>query len=287
MYKKISVLLLAAISVVACSSQSGKNGSGGNNNLPTNASVSFDPMTTVPVLNGNITKGVFYIHNYGTSAVNNISFSLPSQSATNAPTNAKSSTANMTNAAGLRLLNPEECNSIPAGGYCAVAFLTPNLAAGDSGNSLVSMSYSQNGETFRSNQTVSYKYIDMVVNKGVNFAGNVDTLVAQNKTRHVVAYIYAGGSAGTRYQNAHLQLDKPYPGIKVSQGFSGSTEMVSGEVIAVELAVNMQYNRNLNVKGYVSWDTENTGSKSAQNSKLSTEHGTLGQLSVDPVDKAN
>lgn len=274
MCKRIALFLLAALSVVACSSSST---SSGNNQPGNNEGLSFDQMTTVPVLDGNRTKGTLYIHNYGKEVAQNVHFNLSAQLVNNsddgAHSAARASDLGIINQSGFQLLNPEQCDTIPAKGYCALNFLTPPLAPGENGSSLVNMIYKQSGVTHVSKQAVNYSYTDRDSHVGINFAGNVDAVIQQNNTRHIVAYIYAGGKAGSRYQNARIKLSKDHSGLKITHGLSAKTEMVSGEVIPVEFSVKMKYNYPLHLEAYAQWDLL------GNNKNL---NGTVGQLTVNP-----
>lgn len=235
----------------------GSSSSGNSSTSSSVMQVSIDAMTAVPVINGSSTRGILYIHNYGTQTATGLNFGL-----NNATTNSKIKSAlsnlglhlngALLNQNGFALLNPERCTAIPVGGSCAINFSTPELAVGDRGNSLVTLSYKINGHNATTNQVVNYQYVSLSALSGVNFtAGSLNVSGAQGNTRHVVGYLYGGGSTGSKYQNVNLVSNSL--ATNISNGFINGQEVVSGQVIPVEFAVTLQNDKNSGVNVIPQW----------------------------------
>jgi hypothetical protein len=145
----------------------------------------------------------------------------------------------MVNYSGFTLINPvKSCDTIPAGGSCVLNFSTPNLSVGGSGNSVVGLNYSLDGKQYKTNQVVSYRYLDINSVSGVNFSGSLNVNIAQGKSGYVVGYLYGGGVAGTKYSN--VSLTTPASNVVINNGFINNQEVASGQVIAVEYKINSQ-----------------------------------------------
>lgn len=236
----LGTLCLTTLLLSSCGS------SGGNSPAPTpnvNSLVSIDAMTTVPVINGSSTKGTLYIHNYGNTVASNLDFGLNNETKLSKVRGLLQKAglkqlASIGDVTGFELINPEHCRSIPAGGYCAVNFSTPNLTVGNNGNSLVSLKYVLNGTNYTTSQIVNYSYTNLSALSGVNFTGSLNVVGSQGTTRHVVGYIYGGGSVGNKYNNVVLNSSSLLT--KISNGFINHSEVSVGEVIPVEFAVSLQ-----------------------------------------------
>lgn len=291
---KIFLLPIFAALVSACSMSSSTKGSSGGDTPQPSPVVSsqvilIDPMTVVPNLNGVSTTGTLYIHNYSNSAASNLQFSLASSGLTTNSAkvkrmglSAKSLNSSLVDSNGFALIDPTACSTIPAGGYCAINFKTPSLSAGDSGNSLVKVNYNLNGKTINTSQVVNYTYVDLIANSGVNFTGDVRFSVPQTATRHAVAYLYAGGAAGTKYSNVNISQKTVYSGSRVSRGFTKNQEILAGTIIPVEFEVDMQSSSALSLQEYATWG--GNSNSSSQFSTLGGEFsGTVGLLEVDPI----
>lgn len=294
--KKRIMLLLAASTVIGCS-QGGNGTAGGNQPQPAplvkEQIVSIDAMTTVPSLNGASTKGVLYIHNYGTSTINNISFSVKDDSTTKssvtkakknklANKSAKKSLATNDAHNHISLSDISKCTSIPAGGYCAISFTTPVLSFADSGTSMVEMNYNQNGTKQKTHQLVNYAYIDSNSKSGVNFLGDVSVAMPQTKTRHVVGYLYATGKTDTVFNNVELAKSINYAGFKIARGFVDKQQVTAGQVIPVEIELERQSNKSLSFQIYPKWGNINLSAKSSLKSDVANT-GNPASISVDPL----
>ena len=247
-YKNITTLALLCFVLTACGGSiegaSGtSNNGGGSNSINATNLVMIDEMTTVPVVNGMSTKGTLYLHNYSDKVANNLSFSLGNQTTKSSVRSFLSTIgfkANGTveNKEGFVLLNTGLCMSIPAGGSCAINFTTPTLGVGGQGNSLVELGYSLGGKQNSAVQVVNYEYRDITALSGVNFGSSLTVSSSQTSMRHVVAYLFGAGSVGTRYNNVNLKPTSAV--VSVSNGFIEGQEVVAGQIIPVEFAVNPQ-----------------------------------------------
>lgn len=256
--------------------------------------VSIDAMTTVPNLNGMSTKGVLYVHNYGQTVVNDISFTVKSDLIkdtvkskqlmdTAFMANARFLKADIINNSKLQLSDVAKCTSIPAGGYCAISFTTPNLAFADSGNALITMNYNQDGKSQQTHQVVNYSYVDVNSGYGVNFLGGASVAMLQGKTRHVVGYLYAGGKTGTTYNNVEIDRSVRYDGLKVVRGFILGQQMKSGQIIPVEFELTRQNSQSLLLQSYAKWANPSLAGKSGLESGAPFNTGNPASLGINPV----
>ena len=278
---KIAGMMFLASGLVACGGAGGS--SSGGNTPAVGAQLSIDAMTTVPVINGSATKGTLYIHNYGTTTASGLNFDL-----NNATTSSKLKSTlasmglhlnnSMVNSDGFTLINPELCSSIRAGGSCAINFSTPGLAAGDRGNSLVTLSYKSNGTSLITNQVVNYQYVSLSALDGVNFSGSLNVGGTQGSTQHVVGYLYGGGASGSKYQNVTLAATSA--ATSISNGFINGQEVAAGQVVAVELAVNLQDNQSSAVNVVPYWGASKTTSTAKKSTQATTSGNSGGMLSL-------
>ena len=154
--KIIGVCCIAAGLLLGCSNGSGSSTGSSSNTTPitqepasskstTRPALYIDTSTAVPVVNGSPTEGVLYVHNTSNTTVNGIKFSLYHET-TNGPVSRILSTLSLKSQGieddkGFRLLDAENCQSIQAGGSCAVKFITPAVEAGSQGSTVVKMNY--------------------------------------------------------------------------------------------------------------------------------------------------
>lgn len=269
----LSLISLLTMVLISC----GGSSSGGSAPTPSsNALVSIDAMTAVPVINGSSTKGVLYIHNYGNTTASGLSFGLNNETKMSKFKSLLSKAglkqvASLGNADNFELMNPELCRSIPAGGYCAINFSTPSLTKGNKGSSLVSLDYKMNGQTYKTNQVVNYSYVDISASTGVNFTGSLNVVGAQGEARHVVGYVYGGGKTGNKYSN--VVLDSSSQSTKISNGFINGIEVSSGEVIPVEFIVSLQGNKSSGVTVVPEYSNELSNERKS---------GTMLSLTLEP-----
>lgn len=238
--------------LVGCGSSSG----GGSSPQVTSGHVSIDAMTLVPVVNGSATRGTLYVHNYSNVTATGLQFGV------DAPKKSQSKLQSLLSSLGFKsssletkdgfsLLNSELCSSIPAGGSCALNFMTPSLANGDKGSSSITLNYKIDGAASSTNQIVNYQYVSLSALSGVNFTGDLTVTGAQGSTQHVVGYLYAGGNVGSKYSNVNLKSSSLTT--RINNGFINGQDVASGQVIAVEFAVNLQDSHNSGVNVVPEW----------------------------------
>jgi hypothetical protein len=220
--------------------------------------VLIDPMTTVPNINGASSAGVLYIHNYAKTIATKVLLS--------ASASAQSSDKD----GGITLVNPEQCSSIPAGGFCAVKFITPTLDLANSGNSLVKLSYQQDNISYTTSKVVSYSYVALEQRAGVNFIGDVAVNALAGEKRHAVGYLYAAGKTGDIYKDVTVKMSSPSASVKAPQAFSHGRDIAVGSVIPVEFEINMQSSHISAAQAYASWGNDQ-------------QSGNIVQLTVDPI----
>lgn len=254
--------LLVGALLVGCGGGGSSSSAGGKSSNM--AQVSIDAMTSVPVINGSATQGTLYVHNYGATAVNGVSFNL---GAATTKTKMKSALAKLgvnlggyEDANGFVLINPERCDSIPASGSCAVNFTTPSLSVGNLGNSLVKLSYNSGHGSQSTSQVVNYNYVNLAASSGVNFTGSLNVTGAQGSTQHIVGYMYGGGVSGSIYKGVNLNSTNAT--IRISNGFINGQEVAAGQVMAVEFAVAMQNSKSSSVNVTPSWGVSRLQSSS-------------------------
>ncbi|AUR52783.1 hypothetical protein [Aquella oligotrophica] len=297
--RKRIMLLLMASSMLGCSQGGGANSS---NSTPQPApltkeqAVSIDAMTTVPSLNGSSTKGVLYIHNYGTTLIDNLTFNVRNSSTTKqtkanskikqanqlAQKSAKKSLAANDVQNQLSLNDTSKCTSIPAGGYCTISFTTPVLEFADSGTSVVEMNYKQNGTMKKTHQLVNYAYVDASSKNSINLLGNTSVAMPQTKARHIVGYLYATGKPGTVFNNVEIAKSINYAGFKVVRGFVAKQQVTVGQIIPVEMELERQSNKPLSFQTYAKWDNGTVINKSALRAD-SVNTGNPASISIDPL----
>lgn len=165
---KLLTTILAGAILSSCggSGNGGSSGGGVSPSPSSNGQVTIDAMTSVPVINGSATQGTLYLHNYGNTAADKFRFSLNEETTMSKLRSLLSAMGLKLNRAiindeGFTLINPELCQSIPAGGYCAINFTTPSLTVGNRGNSLVKLEYHMNGNNETTTQVVNYEYTSL------------------------------------------------------------------------------------------------------------------------------
>lgn len=253
--KKVKVLsyavlpLLIATGLSACGggSSSSTTGTGGSNPvspITVQTKLSFDDMTSIPVLNGSPTAGKFYIRNYSNKDISNVSINLSTKKG--ARSQAAKLLASTLNAGdvmdsnGFKILNASACTTIKANSFCALDIVTPSLSAGNAGSATINISYTDTtGAKQNTSQLINYRYLDSSAVKNVSFApGSVRAIGAPGSSRHVVGYLVGGGKAGTVYDNVSLTPNLPGQ-IKIANGFVNGTQVAAGQVIPVELVASV------------------------------------------------
>ena len=241
--------LLIATGLTACgggSSSGSSTGTGGSSPVvpvAVQTKLSFDDMTSVPVVNGSPTAGKFYIRNYSNKDISNVSSRLStkgvrSQAAKQLASMLKA--GDLMDSNGFKILNASACTTIKANSFCALDIVTPNLSAGDANSATINISYTDTtGAAQNTSQLINYRYLDASAVKNVNFApGSVKAIGAPGSSRHVVGYLVGGGKPGTVYNNVNLTPNLPGQ-IKIANGFVNGTQVAAGQVIPVELAASV------------------------------------------------
>lgn len=223
--------VLCSMTLVGCSG--GNCDSSGNNSLnPLSVKLSLDYVGTVPVLNGGATTSYFYVHNDDESAISGISYSLA---------NGNTSGSDIVDSNGFKIdgSSLSNCATIPAKSSCKISFTTPSLTLGNQDNSLFKVTVVDgNGFKHYFDQVINYSYYDVGLNGGVNFATSADVVSQLSGKRYMMSYLVAGGAVGKKYTNVNLEISDG-GSLSVNQGFTNGSDMVSGELIPVEFAVNV------------------------------------------------
>lgn len=224
-------MVLCLASLVGCSG--GVCDSNGSNSLnPLSVNLSLDYVGTVPVLDGNATTSYFYVHNDGESAISGISYSLA---------NGSNSGNDIVDSNGFKLYGSSlsNCAMIAAKSSCKISFTTPSLTLGNQNNSLFKVTVIDgNGFKHYFDQVINYSYYNVELNSGVNFATSADVVAQLSGKRYMMSYLIAGGKAGRNYNNVNLEISDG-GSMSVNQGFTNGSDMVSGELIPIEFAVNV------------------------------------------------
>lgn len=251
-YLSCSIIAAFAISGVVGCSQGTSPSSSGSPIAPIVSSpdpeITINTSATVPVVNGFNTAGKIYLHNNSNRTISGIKVSLEnpdvkskmSKILTFANSLAGKS---ITDDHGFVLLNDGACSKIAAGSECVINFVTPGLKAGERGHSVIAVGYTgKNAKYTQYNSIINYEYTDPEEFSGVNFYGGVVPAIASHGGHaYVTGYILGGGSAGTLYNNVRLVANKP-DDIVILNGFSNGTDIVAGQVIPVEIKVNITNN---------------------------------------------
>ena len=251
--KKRSLYLSIAVatSVASGCSNGNQTGSGSNSPIaptpivsPTTPSITIDDSTTVPVINGFSTAGKIFIHNNSNQTISGIQYSL-SDTSVKSKIKALLSTVGVNtykdieDKNGFILIKPEDCSSIPAGGSCAINFVTPNISVGQSGSTIIKANFVDTNDKLASyNSLIDYQETNINEAKsGVNFAyGYIPAVGTEGTTRYVVGYMLGTGENGTTFDNVNLELSDPGH-VAVSRGFANGSKVAVGAVIPVEFLV--------------------------------------------------
>lgn len=198
----------------------------------------IDYIGTVPVMNGNATSSLFYVHNDGDTTLTNITYTLAGA--------VKSSKSAVPKATGdveddrgfiLNGSSLTNCASIPAHSSCAIEFTTPVLSVSNQNNSLVIVNIPDaNGFNHQFDQVVNYSYYSSSVLTGVDFVGAANVISSLGNKRYVMGYLAGGSATSVSYDDVNLQFSMD--GIlSVNQGFVNGQQIGMNEVVPVEFNV--------------------------------------------------
>jgi hypothetical protein len=263
-------MVALAIMLFGCNSSNGGNGTLGSK---VQQLVSIDQSSTVPVVNGNNTQGVLYIHNYSDSVATDISFDLDVKQSFSQML--KYSVKHLLNLFGLmkpnslinqdgfQLVNLEQCKSIPANGSCSISFVTPGLSVGNSGSSMIRLAYKLNGKNLSTNQLINYSYYNTLDHVGVNFNGSLTVVAAPGTDAHIVGYLVGGGDAGTIYNNVQIANNNQQI-FSIAAGFTQNLQIAAGQVVPVDFKINVQGSGRIGLIATPSWNNNLVKSKQKQ-----------------------
>ena len=249
------------------------NNSGNGQEIATDTIIRIDDTTSVPVINGAVTQGILYIRNYSDSDIHNITYNLNATksqgiwSKLSAALSLKG-VALKENANSFMLLNPEECNTVKAHGYCVLKFNTPSLTVGNKGFAMVSLKYlDHQGQSQSYLQIVNYQYVDISKIGLTFFNASLNTVATQGETRYIVSYLIAGGQIGNVYNNVNLVSDNDGQ-VAVKNGFVNGQQLAAGQLVPVEFIV--KFNGSIATSTVVTPTYSDTNHSVYNNSKTET-----------------
>lgn len=269
-YKRFIYCTLLTIVLTACSGSGNNSPSQGQVTLEATA-IRIDNTSPVPVVNGGSTPGVLYIRNYSNLDIHNISYSLDSSTDYEIWQKAIKKLgvkyqAIKENSSHFILLNPEECSTIKANGYCQLKFNTPVLSVGNKGSSLISLQYNDHqGKLHSYSQIVNYQYVDMKNITLAFFNASLNAVARQGETRYVVSYLVAGGESGSVYNQVSINSDNSGQA-SIKNGFVNGQQIAAGQVIPIEVAV--KFTGNTATAAVLSPSYVNTNQSGYQNKPL-------------------
>lgn len=139
-----SLGLLLMLAACNGSGGSGTSSGGGGSTPATSGNLEIDAVATVPVLAEQATTSVIYLHNTGDTAIDNISYTVDNNDASDSD--------------GFRV-DADSCASLAGHSSCALKFTTPRLStqgANVHGSAVLKASYRQNGAPAMAQQLINY-----------------------------------------------------------------------------------------------------------------------------------
>jgi hypothetical protein len=222
--KLCGITLLTGVLIAACSS--GTVGTAPDSNANLSTILMLEKAATVPVFDGKATQAGVYIHNNTGQAISGIQYASVITG-----TSQGQSVNNQ-----LLQLNLNNCTTIAANSSCLLSFSTPSLSLGQSGSSLIDVSY--NGQ--HSKQLINYRYYSSNDYTGVNFSDGSSTLYGTNDYATVYAFVGKGQS------QTKVGFNVSNPNLAVSSGLTnGAVDIESNQVIPLEIKSNQAVTSNL------------------------------------------
>ncbi len=260
--KKMFVALLITI-ITSCAGGGGSSSSssgGGGNGGASVYSITIDNTGTVPILGSSATSSVVYIHNNTTTAISGISYSSQNNTASVSTLNTNLSffakflgilglRSTNINTVAIRASSANLCSSIPAGQSCPLSFTTPVPTNGAfQGSSLITASYSVNGQSLSFSQILDYASVSSSSTSGALFSSSVNMTAYPGITPYATVYLYGSG-IGESYTVNSLSLDKP--SLAIVQGNITGQAIVSNYVQAVEISGPVLANGGTGITGTI------------------------------------
>lgn len=181
-YTKLLCSCLVGIGLVSCGSSSGKsNNSGGSTTMSYNVvPITISTPSIIPILGGNATHTVMFVHNNTTKAISDINYSVIGGSNNKMVIDDDSA---------------KGCKSIPAGGVCRVGITTP--VGVDQGSNLVQARYiNPVDKTNRTYKQLFQYQASNSLDVGVPFTANTALVAEDGKGNgHKALYYYVPGKS--------------------------------------------------------------------------------------------
>lgn len=255
-----SITFLTAISIAACSS--GTTGSIVDSNANLGTSLTLEKAATVPVLDGKATLAGVYVHNNTGKSINGIRY-------------ASVDTGSNLDSAHIDIVNLTNCTTIAANSSCLLSFTTPNLGVGQSGSTIIDVSY--DGQ--HSKQLINYRYYSSNDYSGVNFSDGSTSLYGTNDYATVYAFV------GKSQSQTKVGFNASNPSLAVSSGLTnGSVDIASSQVIPLEIRSNQDVTSNLvSLTPYTVVSSKQLA-KSLQTANLQNQNL---QVTISPTQQAN
>lgn len=162
-------------------------------------------MGTVPLLEGNSSTTVMFVHNTTSDPINGITYSINTNLNTFQQVKNKLltmfgldvSSSDVT----LDRTTAQGCANIPAYGVCRIAFTTPAVESGlnISGSNVVTMAYPYKGKNYIFNQLIAYQAVNNNIQPGAYSLGARPMAWNNHDVGSNTTYFYSGGSPGEFY----------------------------------------------------------------------------------------
>lgn len=191
----------------------------------------IDQVTTIPVMYGNATKSIVYVHNDGDTTIKNIRYTLVDSSVLNGDIVDK-------NGFTLYSSSVNKCAILAAHSFCTLEFSTPSLVFGQQASAVLHATINSNTSNQQNfSQLLNYAFYDPSYFDGVNIAASVN-IDNTTVSRYLTSYIVAGSKLGNKtYNNVNLQISN-LGMVSLQQGFVNGQQVSAGQLIPVEFKVS-------------------------------------------------
>lgn len=232
-------LLSSCSSGGKCACDLGDNG-GDINPLIVAGDFDIDIVASIPVLDGNPTSSIFYVHNNSDKTITNIKYKLVDQVNSNTLAHntkeSKNYKANnkIIDSKGFSLAQAslERCATLAPKTSCAIEFTTPAMELGNQNSSLIEIDIPVKNEIEKHAQILNYGYYATNTLAGVNFSSSINTFSDNDGTSYIMSYLVASKDK-TNYNNTNLQISNPGV-ISIAQGFTQGMQLAAGQLVPVE-----------------------------------------------------
>jgi hypothetical protein len=295
------IALCTALSgtMVACG---GSGGGGGSSSVTpvTPANVMIEPGGQIPAPNGAVTSTQVFVHNYGNTVAQNITYGVEDTNSSSLKSLFANSTTvkslfkflginsgdNLVSSNGFVIdkSSAQRCATISPNSSCAINISTTPVNPGDKHTQTIYLT--QAG--VKKKQVVNWYNYPMGINTAVNFSNKTPNLAMQaNHQGYITEYLIGDGPSGTIYKDVNF-IFNPSNTLRITGGFLPGLELASGQVTSIEFASNFNSNGSLNV-GIIPTSTVKSTPQGKAKLQFNTTnvHGSALSLGIIPITQAN